>query len=172
MNKKWLIGIVVVVALGVLAYLGTSTDLFKGSLGGGEKGGLPKVTKARCEEMKKWNSQGVLSQKLKGNYSYVSACIGTYPEIWLGGVTPASCYALKKWGEQNDLSANVKTAQLSQLCVKKWPILWYGADLNEEGWSCEAIKKWEKEGVLSYLAPSYISKAQECAKNGTWYNLK
>ena len=49
-QTKWLIGVVVVVVFSAGAYLGTNTDLFKGSIRGGEKGGLPVVPKqgAKC----------------------------------------------------------------------------------------------------------------------------
>ena len=92
-QTKWLIGVVVVAALGSLAYLGTSTDLFKGSLRG-EKSGLPAVTEAQCNKLQEWDNQGVLSNKMKNAYPYQLACIKQYGKLLPTWITSDTCRSL------------------------------------------------------------------------------
>lgn len=76
-QTKWLIGVVIVVVFGAGVYLGTNTDLFKGNLRGGEKGGLLTVSKARCEMFSKDSKK-----LIKGNLQYITACKEKYPSLW------------------------------------------------------------------------------------------
>lgn len=106
MNKKWTIGILVVVVIGVLTYLGTNTDLFKGALRGGEKGGekggLPTVTEARCKTFKNYQDKNgytaLVEKLLKGKSEYVNACKEKYSYMWF---TPNQQYAKTKCEKLN-----------------------------------------------------------------------
>lgn len=93
-QSKFLIGgiVTVVIIAGVL--FATNTDLFKGSLRGGEKGKLPKVTETRCKMFKDYqdkNGYAALVEKLlKGKSEYVNACKEKYSNMWF---TPDQQYA-------------------------------------------------------------------------------
>ena len=94
-QTKWLIGVVVVVVFSAGAYLGTNTDLFKGSIRGGEKGGLPVVPKARCEMFKKYQDEkgysNLIGILLKGKSEYVEAFKEKYPSLWFGYANNSTC---------------------------------------------------------------------------------
>ncbi|MBI4994137.1 hypothetical protein HZC21_00625 [Candidatus Peregrinibacteria bacterium] len=123
MNKKWLIGIVVVVALGALVYFGTNTDLFKGALRG-EKGGWPVVPKAKCEMFKKYNEQNgytaLMNNILKGKQEYWISCQITYSELfWIAN--KEECENLKKLQSEGNLTSGA-LAKLD-VCLKSFPNL-------------------------------------------------
>ena len=165
MNKKWLIGIVVVVALGVITYLGTNTDLFKGSLSkGGEKGGsLPTVSKARCEVFKKvYDQKGYSSlvYMVKGNWDYVTVCENKYPSFWFGYASLESCSQLKKWSDEKKITPMGGSIAEAHECINKYPSLWYGFASKE---SCTKIKQWLDEGKIS--SGAYPDEQSACAKN-------
>ena len=104
MNKKWLIGIVVVVALGVLTYLGTNTDLLKGSLG---KGGTTVVNLDRCILLKQWYKEGKLTANLKGNMDHAIACAEYFQKVWFGQVSLGKCKQFKHWLDETNLTPNL-----------------------------------------------------------------
>lgn len=107
-KKNWLIGIVVVAALGVLVYLGTNTDLLKGSLGkGGEKGGTPVVNLDRCILLKQWYKEGKLTENLKGNMDHAIACAEYFQKIWFGKVSLGKCKQFKHWLDETNLTPNL-----------------------------------------------------------------
>lgn len=122
MNKNWLIGIVVVAAIGVLVYLGTSTDLFRGALGGGEKGGSPTVNEARCKVMiQKLNTQGLISSEWK----YYDSCMNSYPALFVPILVDIeSCKLLKKSLDEGTLSKNQNNLAKAYKCAKDFPAIW------------------------------------------------
>lgn len=155
MNKKWTIGILVVAVLGVLAYLGTNTDLFKGALGGGEKGGLPAVTKARCEMLiQKLNTQGLISPEWK----YYDSCQYNYPTMF-ANVNFGTCIDLKKAFDAGNLSKDSTNLEKAHMCAKDYPAIWYGFASPQ---SCKTIQKWLNENKIT--SGAYFDEKLECAK--------
>lgn len=157
MNKNWIIGIVVVVALGVLAYLGTNTDLFKGALRGGEKGGLPSVTNARCTMIiQKLNTQGLMSSEWK----YYDSCMNSYPTLFSITVDHNVCSLLKKLYDEGNLSKNSTNLTKAHTCAKDYPSIWYGFASPE---SCKKIQQWLNENKIT--SGAYGNEKIICTKN-------
>lgn len=146
MNKKWTIGILVVVVLGVLAYLGTNTDLFKGALRGGEKGGekgdLPAVTQTRCDELQKWYDQGILSDKIKNALPYQLACMKKYSKLFSGWINQDSCKLIsnsyKRQGlplpppPPSTMGPEYPKGLAEYMCLLRYPNLWTDGELSPD----------------------------------------
>lgn len=154
MNKNWIIGIVVVAAVGLLVYLGTNTDLFKGALDG-EKGGLPTVTEARCKMIiQKLNTQGLLS----ADWKYYDSCLNNYPALFTTTVDTYTCQLLKKLIDEGNLSKNSINLAKAHMCAKDYPSIWYGfASLQ----SCKKIQQWLNESKIT--SGAYFDEKLECA---------
>ena len=132
-QTKWLIGVVVVAALGSLAYLGTSTDLFKGSLRG-EKSGLPAVTEAQCKMiMQKKFNQGYLEYS---EQKYYASCRNSYPSLF-PFVNINICQDVKKLIDGGNLAKDQNLGSKAYKCEKDFPSVWYGFASPQ---SCKAIK--------------------------------
>lgn len=157
MNKKWLIGIVIVAAVGILVYLGTNTDLLKGSLGGGEKGGLPAVTNARCNMIiQKLNTQGLMSSEWK----YYDSCMNSYPTLFSITVNVNTCQEVKKLFDEGNLSKNSTNLTKAHTCAKDYPSVWYGFASPQ---SCKKIKQWLNESKIT--GGAYGDEKIICTKN-------
>ncbi len=93
-KSKWLIGSIVAVLIITGTVLATNTDLFKGSLRGGEKGKLPTITELRCKMFKNYQDKNgyadLVKNLLKGKSEYVNACKEKYSNMWF---TPDQQYA-------------------------------------------------------------------------------